>query len=182
MVPATAVETKASAICIDMTTGSLGQGFSCAVGIALGSMLEKDGATVYTLIGDGESQEGQIWEAAMFAAAKGLDNLIAFTDYNKLQIDGPVSAVNDIAPLREKWAAFGWHVIEVSDGNNVELVSSAVRQAGFNRGTGKPTMILLHTVKGCGMQWAEDLGAANHNTKVPMEEAEAAIRILREEA
>ena len=167
---------------IDMTTGSLGQGFSCAVGIALGSMLEKDGATVYTLIGDGESQEGQIWEAAMFAAAKGLDNLIAFTDYNKLQIDGPVSAVNDIAPLREKWAAFGWHVIEVSDGNNVELVSSAVRQAGFNRGTGKPTMVILHTKKGCGMKWAEDLGPANHNTPVPMEEAEAAIRALREEA
>ena len=71
---------------IDMTTGSLGQGFSCAVGIALGSMLENDGATIYTLIGDGESQEGQIWEAAMFAAAKKLDNLIAFTDYNKLQI------------------------------------------------------------------------------------------------
>ena len=93
-----------------------------------------------------------------------------------------MAQVNDVAPLREKWAAFGWHVMEVMDGNNVELVSAAVRQAAFNRGTGKPTMILLHTVKGCGMQWAEDLGAANHNTKVPMEEAEAAIRILREEA
>jgi transketolase len=167
---------------IDMTTGSLGQGFSCAVGAALGSVLENDGATIYTLIGDGETQEGQIWEAAMFAAAKGLDNLIAFTDYNKLQIDGPVAQINNIAPLRMKWEAFGWHVIEVMDGNNVELVSAAVRQAGFNRGTGKPTMVILHTVKGCGMQWAEDLGAANHNTKVPMDIAEAAIRVLREEA
>ena len=118
----------------------------------------------------------------MFAAAKGLDNLIAFTDYNKLQIDGPVSAVNDIAPLGEKWAAFGWHVLEVLDGNNLELVSAAVRQAGFNRGTGKPTMVLLHTKKGCGMKWAEALGPANHNTPVPLEEARAAIRALREEA
>ena len=89
---------------IDMTTGSLGQGFSCAVGVALGSKLEKDGATIYTMIGDGESQEGQIWEAAMFAAAKKLDNLIAFTDYNKQQIDGTVAEVNDIAPLSRSTA------------------------------------------------------------------------------
>ena len=114
---------------IDMTTGSLGQGFSCAVGAALGAKLARDGATIYTLIGDGESQEGQIWEAAMFAAAKKLDNLIAFTDYNKLQIDGTVAEVNDVAPLAEKWAAFGWNVIEVEDGNDVEQVSAAVAHA-----------------------------------------------------
>ena len=98
---------------VDMTTGSLGQGFSCAVGAALGSKLARDEASVYTLIGDGESQEGQIWEAAMFAFAKHLDNLIGFTDYNKLQIDGTVAEVNDVAPLNEKWAAFGWNVIDV---------------------------------------------------------------------
>ena len=167
---------------IDMTTGSLGQGFSCAVGIALGSKLENDGATVYTLIGDGESQEGQIWEAAMFAAAKGLDNLIGFTDYNKLQIDGPVAEVNDIAPLAEKWTAFGWRVVEVEDGNDVSAVSEAVRIARANRGCGRPTMVILHTKKGCGMKWAVELGAANHNTPVPAEEAEAAIRALSEEA
>ena len=167
---------------IDMTTGSLGQGFSCAVGIALGSKLENDGATVYTLIGDGESQEGQIWEAAMFAAAKKLDNLIGFTDYNKLQIDGPVAAVNDIAPLAEKWAAFGWNVLEVENGNEVDAVSAAIQAAKNNRGSGRPTMVILHTKKGCGMKWAEDLGAANHNTPVPMDVAEAAIRALREEA
>ena len=165
-----------------MTTGSLGQGFSCAVGAALGAKLAGDGAVIYTLIGDGESQEGQIWEAAMFAAAKKLDNLIGFTDYNKLQIDGPVAAVNDVAPLAEKWAAFGWNVIEVPDGNDVEAVSAAVRAARANLGSGKPTMVILHTVKGCGMQWAVDLGAANHNTPVPAEAAEAAIRALREEA
>ena len=167
---------------VDMTTGSLGQGFSCAVGAALGSKLAKDGATVYTLIGDGESQEGQIWEAAMFAAAKGLDNLIGFTDYNKLQIDGTVAEVNDVAPLNEKWAAFGWNVIDVANGNDLCEVSDAVRRAKANRGSGKPTMVILHTKKGCGMKWAEDLGPANHNVKVPAEVAEAAIRALREEA
>ena len=167
---------------IDMTAGSLGQGFSCAVGIALGSKLEKDGATVYALVGDGESQEGQIWEAAMFAAAKGLDNLIAFTDYNKFQIDDSVDKVNDVAPLAEKWAAFGWNVIDVANGNDLCEVSDAVRRAKANRGSGKPTMVILHTKKGCGMKWAEDLGPANHNVKVPAEVAEAAIRALREES
>jgi transketolase len=167
---------------VDMTTGSLGQGFSCAVGAALGSKLAKDGATVYTLIGDGESQEGQIWEAAMFASAKHLDNLIGFTDYNLLQIDGTVAEVNDVAPLNEKWAAFGWNVIDVANGNDLCEVSDAVRRAKVNRGSGKPTMVILHTKKGCGMKWAEDLGPANHNVKVPAEVAEAAIRALREEA
>ena len=166
---------------IDMTTGSLGQGFSCAVGVALGSKLEKDGATVYTLIGDGESQEGQIWEAAMFAAAKKLDNLIAFTDYNKLQIDGTVAEVNDIAPLAEKWAAFGWNVIEVEDGNDVEQVETAVEHAKLGRDSGKPTMIILNTLKGCGVQWIVDLGAGNHNSNINEEQAAAAIREIRGE-
>ena len=166
---------------VDMTTGSLGQGFSCAVGVALGSKLSKDGATVYTIIGDGESQEGQIWEAAMFAAAKGLDNLIAFTDYNKLQIGGTIAEINDIAPLAEKWAAFGWHVIEVEDGNDVEQVSAAVAHAKLGLGTGKPTMVILNTVKGCGVQWIVDLGPGNHNCPVSEEQAEAAIREIRGE-
>ena len=166
---------------IDMTTGSLGQGFSCAVGVALGSKLEEDGATVYALIGDGESQEGQIWEAAMFAASKKLDNLIAFTDYNKLQIDGTVAEVNDIAPLADKWAAFGWNVIDVEDGNDVEQVSEAVKHAKLGIGSGKPTMVILNTVKGCGVQWIVDLGSGNHNTKVSEEQAKAAIAEIRGE-
>ncbi len=166
---------------IDMTTGSLGQGFSCAVGAALGSILEKDGAIIYTMIGDGESQEGQIWEAAMFAAAKKLDNLIAFTDYNKLQIDGTVEQVNDIAPLAEKWAAFGWNVIDVEDGNDVEQVEAAVEHAKLGAGSEKPTMIILNTLKGCGVQWIVDLGSGNHNCPVSMEQAEAAIREIRGE-
>ena len=166
---------------IDMTTGSLGQGFSCAVGVALGSKIENDGATIYTLVGDGESQEGQIWEAAMFAAAKKLDNLIAFTDYNKLQIDGTVAQVNDVAPLAEKWAAFGWNVIEVEDGNDVEQVSAAVKHAKLGLGSGKPTMVILNTLKGCGVQWIVDLGPGNHNCPVSEEQAEAAIREIRGE-
>ena len=166
---------------IDMTTGSLGQGFSCAVGVALGSKLAKDGATIYAIIGDGESQEGQIWEAAMFAAAKKLDNLIAFTDYNKLQIDDCVAKVNDIAPLDEKWAAFGWNVIEVEDGNDVDQVSEAVKHAKLGLGSGKPTMVILNTKKGCGVKWIEDLGAANHNTNISEEQAQAAIAEIRGE-
>ena len=166
---------------IDMTTGSLGQGFSCAVGVALGSKLEEDNATIYTLIGDGESQEGQIWEAAMFAAAKHLDNLIAFTDYNKLQIDDTVAKVNNIAPLAEKWAAFGWNVIEVEDGNDVEQVSAAVEHAKLGIGSGKPTMVILNTLKGCGVPWIVDLGPGNHNCPLTEEQAEAAIAVIQKE-
>ena len=165
---------------IDMTTGSLGQGFSCAVGVALGSKLEDDGATVYAIVGDGESQEGQVWEAAMFAASKCLGNLVGFTDYNKLQIDGTVAQVNDIAPLADKWAAFGWNVIDVADGNDVEQVSAAVKQAKANRATGRPTMVILNTLKGCGVKWIEEMGAGNHNTNVSEEQAKAAIAEIRE--
>ena len=164
---------------IDMTAGSLGQGFSCAMGIALGSKLEDDGATVYAIVGDGESQEGQIWEAALFGAAKGLDNLIGFTDYNKYQIDDSVALVNDVAPLADKWAAFGWNVVDVEDGNDIDQVLAAIKQAKGNRGSGRPTMIILNTVKGKGVKWIEDLKAANHNTKISMEQAEAAIKEIR---
>ena len=165
---------------IDMTTGSLGKGFSAAVGVALGSKLEKDGATIYALIGDGESQEGQIWEAAMFAAAKKLDNLIAFTDYNKLQIDDAVAKVNDIAPLEDKWRAFGWNTLSVADGNDLTQVSEAIAKAKSFRGNGRPTMVILNTRKGCGVKWIEDLGAANHNCPLTEEQANEAIRALRE--
>lgn len=166
---------------VDMTTGSLGQGFSCAAGVALGSKLEGDGAFIFTLIGDGESQEGQIWEAAMFAAAKKLDNLIGFTDYNKLQIDGSVAEVCDIAPLGDKWRAFGWNLIEVSDGNDVSLVSSAVSEAKKNLGSGKPTMVILNTVKGCGVASVIAKGAGNHNMNLSEAEAEEAIKEVRGE-
>ena len=166
---------------IDMTTGSLGQGFSCSVGVALGSKLENDGATIFAIIGDGESQEGQIWEAGMFAAAKKLDNLVAFTDYNKLQIDDTVAKVNDVAPLDAKWAAFGWNVINVEDGNDVEQVSAAVKAAKAKRGCGKPTMVILNTVKGCGVRWIEELGMGSHSCNITKEQAEAAMAAIRGE-
>ena len=166
---------------VDMTTGSLGQGFSCALGAALGSKLSEDGATIYTLIGDGESQEGQVWEAAMFAAAKKLDNLIAFTDYNGYQIDDAVENICDLAPLGDKWAAFGWNVIDVEDGNDVEQVSAAVKHAKLGIGSGRPTMVILHTLKGCGVQWIADLKVGSHSTNLNAEQVKAAIAEIRGE-
>ena len=96
---------------VDMTAGSLGQGFSCAVGVAIGSKLKKDGATIYAIVGDGESQEGQIWEAAMLGAQKKLDNLIAFTDKNNMQLDGYTDDINSLGDLKAKWRAFGLTVM-----------------------------------------------------------------------
>ena len=161
---------------IDMTTGSLGQGFSAAVGTALGAKLENDGATIYTIIGDGESQEGQIWESAMFAGNYGLDNLIAFTDCNGLQVDGAVSDVGNLEPLADKWRAFNWNVIEVKNGNDVDAVRAAVIEAKANRGSGKPTMVLLRTTKGAGVSFVIAKGAASHNA--PFSKADAARAIV----
>jgi transketolase len=161
---------------VDMTAGSLGQGFSCAVGQALGSRIRRDRARVYAMVGDGESQEGQIWEAAMFAAHKKLDNLIAFTDFNGMQISGMVEDVNNIEPLADKWRAFGFHVIEVRDGNDIRLVLRAIEQAHGN--TGKPTMIILHTVKGKGISFAEQAGYNCHSMTITKEQRDEALREL----
>lgn len=159
---------------VDMTTGSLGQGFSCAVGIAYASKLNNDNAKIYTIIGDGESQEGQIWEAAMWAGSKKLNNLIAFTDYNNLQIDGTVEEVNSIYPLKDKWEAFGFHVIEVKDGNNIEMVDEAISVARTIND--KPIMVILKTVKGRGVKFIEDKKAGNHNMTFTTEEIQLAIK------
>ncbi len=164
---------------VDMTTGSLGQGMSCAVGMALGSKLVKDTATIYTIIGDGESQEGQIWEAAMFAAAKKLDNLIAIMDNNRLQIDGLVEDVNSIAPIMEKWQAFGWNAISVADGNEPWQISAALDLAHANRGAGKPTILILNTTKGKGVSFVEKLGPLCHHTIFTEEDAVRAIAEIR---
>ena len=166
---------------IDMTTGSLGQGFSAAVGVALGSRLENDGATIYAIIGDGESQEGQIWESTMFAGNYGLDNLIAFTDCNGLQVDGKVEDVGNLEPLADKWRAFNWNVIEVMNGNDVNAVRAAVIEAKANRGSGKPTMVLLRTTKGAGVSFVIAKGAANHNAPFSKEDAARAIAEIRGE-
>lgn len=161
---------------IDMTTGSLGQGFSCAMGIAKASKLRKDGATIYTVIGDGESQEGQIWEAAMFAAHQKLDNVIAFTDCNKMQIDGTTDEICGIEPLDEKWRAFGWNVIVVKDGHDVDEIDRAINAA---KGADKPTMIILNTIKGKGVSFVEQAGVGNHSMPVSKEQMEAGLAELR---
>lgn len=162
---------------IDMTTGSLGQGFSCAVGIALASKIKNDGAKIYTVIGDGESQEGQIWEAAMFASHKKLSNLIAFTDYNKLQLDGKTEDICSIDPLADKWRAFGWNVIEVKNGNSCEEIDEAITLA---KSSDLPTMIILHTVKGHGISFAENAGVKNHSMTVSKEMFEQGLKELEE--
>jgi transketolase len=162
---------------VDMTTGSLGQGLSCAVGIALGARIKGDGARVYALIGDGESQEGQIWEAAMFAAHMKVDNLIAFTDYNKLQIDGPLDQINSLEPITSKWAAFGWNALNVSDGHQVAQIDAAISQA--KQVKGKPSMIILNTVKGKGVGFAEAAGVGNHNMAVTREQWAQALQELK---
>lgn len=160
---------------IDMTTGSLGQGFSCAMGIAKASKLRKDNATIYTIIGDGESQEGQIWEAAMFAAHQKLDNVIAFTDYNKLQLDGRIEDICDIAPLDEKWKAFGWNTIMVEDGNDCDQIDRAITEAKLSD---KPSMIILNTVKGKGIRFAEEAGTSNHSMPISRELLDQALAEL----
>ncbi len=160
---------------VDVTTGSLGQGFSVAVGIALAAKLDREELYVYPVIGDGESQEGLVWEAAMLAGNRGLDNIIGFTDYNNLQIDGHVSEVNGLEPLADKWAAFGWDVQSV-DGHDVEEIDRVVSRAKQSRG--KPHMIILRTVKGKGISFAEDL-VTNHSMTISGDMLEREMKRLR---
>jgi len=137
---------------VDMSTGSLGQGISAAAGMALGAKLG-GGMMVYALLGDGEIQEGQVWEAAMFAAAKGLDHLVAIVDNNNLQIDGTVEEVNSPYPIAEKFAAFGWNVIEIN-AHCFDEIEAAFQQAlQFN---GKPTAIVMKSIKGKGVSYMEN--------------------------
>lgn len=138
---------------LDSTTGSLGEGLSIGVGMALVGKMDKKDYYIYVLIGDGESQEGQIWEAAMSAAKYKLDNLIVFTDYNRLQVDGFVKDVMSIDPLKEKWEAFGWQVQEI-DGNNIADIILAVENAKTIRN--KPHMIICYTIKGKGVSFMEN--------------------------
>ncbi|MEG1515259.1 MAG: transketolase [Clostridia bacterium] len=146
---------------IDMTTGSLGQGFSCAVGMALGAKMDGLPSYIYTCIGDGESQEGQIWEAAMLANSHHLGNLIAFTDYNKMQIDGYIEEINGLYPLDKKWESFGWYVQSV-DGHNVEQIVYAIENA--KKVKNRPSMILLNTIKGKGCYFCENM-LSSHSVK-----------------
>ncbi len=138
---------------VDISTGSLGQGISAACGMALGSKLKGDTFRVYCVLGDGEIEEGQVWEAAMYASSKKLDNLVAVVDNNNLQIDGTVEEVNSPYPIPEKFSAFGWNVIEI-DGHNFDEIENAFKKARETKG--KPTAIIAKTVKGKGVSFMEN--------------------------
>ena len=138
---------------VDMSTGSLGQGVSCAVGMALNGKITGKDYRVYSVLGDGEIQEGQVWEAAMFASHKKLDNLTIFIDNNNLQIDGTMEEVNSPYPIPEKFAAFGWNTVEI-DGHDFDQIEDAIAQAKSVKD--KPTAVIMHTVKGKGVSFMED--------------------------
>ena len=160
---------------IDMSTGSLGQGISTAVGMALAAKIDKKDYRVYTVLGDGEIEEGQVWEAAMFAAAKGLDNLCAVVDNNNLQIDGSVAEVNSPYPIPEKFRAFGWNVIEIY-GHSFDEIDAAFKAAQEFKG--KPTVIVAKTVKGKDVSFMEDQ-CSWHGTAPNAEQYEQAMSELK---
>ena len=159
---------------VDMSSGSLGQGVSCAVGMALAGKLDAADYRVYAILGDGEIGEGQVWEAAMFAAAKQLDNLLIIVDNNNLQIDGTVEEVNSPYPIPEKFAAFGFHVIEI-DGHDVEQIAAACAEAKTVKG--KPTCIVQKSVKGKGVSFMENQ-CSWHGTAPKQEEYALAMAEL----
>ncbi|GHV75074.1 transketolase [Spirochaetia bacterium] len=159
---------------IDMTAGSLGQGFSAALGIALGLRIDKNPARVYTIIGDGESDEGQIWEGALFGAAQRLANVTAFTDFNKQQLDGYVKDILDLGDLKAKWLAFGWYTQEV-DGHDIEALDAAIEKSLACKD--KPSMIIMNTIKGKGCNFAEGI-EKNHSMAFDLAKAREAIAAL----
>lgn len=159
---------------VEVSTGSLGQGLSIANGIALGLRMDAIDARVYCLLGDGELQEGQVWEAAMTAAHYRLDNLCAIVDNNGLQIDGACCNVMNVEPLVEKWEGFGWNVLDI-DGHNMEQIINAFEEA--EKAKGKPTVIVARTVKGKGVSFFE--GKVEYHGQAPTnEELERALKEL----
>ena len=162
---------------IEVSTGSLGQGLSVANGMALGLRLDRNPARVYCIMGDGEIQEGQIWEAAMTAAHYKIDNLCAVVDCNGLQIDGPVAKVMNIEPVVDKWEAFGWHVIDI-DGHNMEQIVGALDKAEGIKG--KPTVIIANTTKGKGVSFFENK-VEYHGVAPSLEELEKAVKEIDNE-
>ena len=160
---------------VDMSSGSLGQGISCAVGMALSAKHFGDDYKVYTILGDGEIEEGQVWEAAMFAANKNLSNLTAFVDYNGLQIDGSIEEVNSATPIDKKFEAFNWHTI-VIDGHDFDQIEAALKEAET---VDKPVAIIAKTVKGKGVSFMEN--AVNWHGAAPNDELAAqAVAELKE--
>lgn len=159
---------------IDMSSGSLGQGISAACGMALAGKLDGKSYKVYTVLGDGEVEEGQVWEAAMFAAHKNLDNLIAVVDNNGLQIDGPISEVCSPEPITDKFAAFGWHVITM-DAHDFDSIEKAFSEAGTV--SGKPVAIIQKSIKGKGVSFMENQ-VSWHGSAPNKEQYEQAMKEL----
>lgn len=162
---------------VDMSTGSLGQGVSTAVGMALSAKVFNDDYRVYSILGDGELQEGQVWEAAMFAGAKALDNLIIFIDNNGLQIDGAIADVCSPYPIVDKFKAFNFNVIEI-DGHDFDSIRNAVAEAKNKKGM--PTAIVAKTIKGKGISYMEN-NAGWHGKAPNKEEYELAMKELKDE-
>ncbi len=161
---------------VEVSSGSLGQGLAIANGIALGAKLNGDEYRVYVLMGDGEMQEGMIWEAGMSAAHYGSDNLVGIIDHNGLQIDGPTTEVCSPEPLAEKWRAFGWHVIEV-DGHDFNALAGAFEEA--EKVKGKPSMIIADTIKGKGVSFMENK-ADWHGSAPNKDQTQQALKELSE--
>ena len=159
---------------VDVSTGSLGQGLSMASGMALAGKMDNAPYRVYAVLGDGELEEGQVWEAAMFAAHYKLDNLCAFVDNNGLQIDGNIDDVMSPNPIADKWRAFGWHVMEI-DGHNIDEIFAALDEAKTVKG--KPTMVVAHTVKGKGVSFMENQ-AGWHGAAPKLDEKDRALAEL----
>jgi len=160
---------------VETSTGSLGQGISVAIGMALGLKLQKIPSRVYTLLGDGELQEGEVWEAAMSGAHHKLDNLCAVIDYNKLQSDNSNDAIMRLEPLADKWRAFGWAVAEI-DGHDIPAILEAFRRAGAT--SDKPAVIIAHTIKGKGVPYMENVATWHGSVKFTRAQAQEAIRAL----
>ncbi|WMJ80502.1 transketolase [Clostridium sp. MB40-C1] len=159
---------------VDMSTGSLGQGISTAVGMAIAGKIDKKDYRVYALLGDGELEEGQVWEASMCAAHYKLDNLTAFIDNNGLQIDGKCEDVMNPGPISEKFRAFGWHVID-ADGHDFEALINAIEEAKNTKG--KPTMVVCKTIKGKGVSYMEN-EVGWHGSTPSKEQCEEALKEL----
>lgn len=161
---------------VDISTGSLGQGISNAIGLALGVKISRDNARVYTLLGDGELQEGLVWEAAMSASHYKLDNLVAFVDYNGLQIDGKNEEVMNVSPLDKKFESFGWNV-EIIDGHNFEEIEKALQNARNTKNM--PTVIIAKTIKGNGISFMEN-EVGWHGSAPSVEQRDLAIKELED--
>ena len=164
---------------LEASTGSLGEGLSLALGMGSAAKLNGSPSRTYVVLGDGEIQEGQIWESAMYGAYHKVDNVVAIVDYNKIQLDGFVKDIMDVAPLAAKWKAFGWHTIELPDGHNIPALQAAFAEAAATKGA--PTAIVANTIKGKGVSFMENSVLWHYRT-ARGDEYEAARRELEQGA